>query len=245
MLKEANNLQYRYREVLDNKNKALAEAKVNHYLMSVLTHAQTHLHMLQSQLIVQSHEMNTLKSASSLSTTVDRAKFLDTQSKITELETALNDRTQQVLSQQQRVQDLEAQLKDHQVLKRRSEELTESLRTNRLALEAAEKNRLRLERALEQSSQSVKQEEKRSSASVQLLQVSESALAKLNEKLRDEVEQYRRQLEEERMQILAKDAAHQQLKQDYQHIKRRLDKRETMIGMALNKLEVRSLLNII
>jgi uncharacterized phage infection (PIP) family protein YhgE len=126
-------------------------------------------------------------------------------------------------------------------------------RLNKLALEASEKNRSRLERTLDQVSTTVVNEEKKASASVQLLQISESALVRLNEQLRDEVDGYRRELDSERQHLEQKETAYQQLKQDYVQIKRRLgafspwllgsilsvDKRETMISMALSKLEVR------
>ena len=224
-----------------------------------LSSAKVTISSLEHEISVQKHHISTLQSASAVFSSSEKAKLLDAQAKIAELERSIKQKEVKIKEEQQRQRDVGDSLaREKSHAHRQIEDLTEEARyachissyfiaccrKYKREVESTKLKNQQLEKLLESYKRSLEETThntstlRKASVTQGVMDASDNALVAMNNRLKDELDVQRRSLENERKRALEREEQYLRLKNDYQRVKRRLQKRETMIEIALSKLEM-------
>lgn len=224
MVTEATQVQRSLRESLQHKQEELADSKRQ---VSSLLH----------ELSICKHELSTVQSEMMISLSSEKSKNMELTSMIDDMDRQLKDKAKVNDDLAHKLQEYEDALsRQKSAGGHRITEITEHAKLLKQELEISQKQTKQLEKLLAQQTQTNSMIRKSSMQS--LLETSEAAMENLQARLKDEVEHYEKLLSKERQKSRSLEAEVDKMKRDLMSHKRRLEKRESMIEMALKKLEM-------
>ena len=226
IVREAVAVQKKMRDTLKAKHQELQEAKMEN-------------NRLDTQLSLLNHELTALRSEYTLNNSNEKTAMFETQASIAELERQVREKDRKIKDDQIRISELERSLiEQKQASDSRMGDLNSHLRLLRQELERSQQQTREFEKLL--SDQDMKNTPTLSHhpSTNSLLQASEAALEKLTHQYGEEINSLRAQLDRENTKYKTLDNEYAKVKNELQSVRKRLAKRESMIEMALGKLEV-------